>query len=91
VSADEMGVRVPTYSTVHHRLRRLRGPASRWPCQECDQPAREWAYDNSDPNELVGTNSASRVRYSLDLAHYDPLCRTCHRRRDREHLAGVCA
>lgn len=46
--------------------------------------AAHWAYDHKDPYEVTGWSNQSRdkrrvpVTYSLNMAHYLPLCRTCH-------------
>jgi hypothetical protein len=64
--------------SLHQRLGRQQGPASAYPCQHCGGPAAEWAYDHADPAE----RDDPRGPYSLDPAHYLPLCRPCHRRFD---------
>lgn len=65
----------PGYSALHRRLAIVRGPASAQPCAGCARPARVWSYDGADPDERT-----DGFRYSLDLARYRPLCRSCHRR-----------
>lgn len=75
-----------TYAAVHLRLRKQRGPVSLLPCTECGGAARHWAYDHADPNEKV---SEQGLPYSTDLAHYQPMCITCHRRYDVQHLPKV--
>lgn len=69
------------YSAVHERLRKSRGRAAEHVC-ECGQPARQWAYDGSDPNELSDTDHGRPVTYSADLSRYVPMCVSCHRRLD---------
>lgn len=79
-----------TYSGMHVKLRKERGPASSYTCQQkdCEKPAAEWAYDGADRGEFVGSISASAdhpVRaWSGDIYHYMPLCRSHHRLFDRE-------
>lgn len=69
-----------TYAAVHQRVHRMHGPASGYPCAACWSPADEWAYDRSDPDEIAGeTWEGVAATYSLDLSHYVPLCRSCHR------------
>ena len=72
----------PTSSTIHTRLLRQRGRAAEYACVDCGLPAHEWSYNNADPHELVGIDHGIAVRYSLNLASYDPRCRSCHRRFD---------
>jgi len=67
-----------TYAAVHSRLPSLAGLN----CCRCSASANEWAYDHSDPAELV---SPERRPYSLDQARYKPMCRRCHRRYDSEY------
>lgn len=68
------------YNSMHHRTRRLRGPAKRHSCVDCGQRAHDWSYDYLDPNEQVDGS----LRYSLDIIHYQPKCRSCHRLGDRQ-------
>ncbi len=75
-----MSKRIPKYESVHVNLRRRRGSASQSKCVGCCvKRAEQWAYDHRDPNEV--TNDRGLV-YSVNLDHYIPLCRTCHRRFD---------
>lgn len=72
---------VTTYSGVHMRLIRERGSAREHVCS-CGEPAAEWAYDHTDPEERVDGN---RNRpFSLDLSRYSPKCLPCHRRADKQ-------
>ena len=74
-----------SYATVHHQLRRTRGRASEYRCQLCPSPATQWAYDHKDPDECMGVfDSTGRLApYSLDPAHYLPLCKPCHTHLDK--------
>ena len=56
------------------------GDPNAFPCCLCGVEGwtMQWAYDHKDPNELTGRNGV----YSLDIDHYMPLCRPCHRRFD---------
>lgn len=64
------------YEAVHRRLTKHRGLASLHVCVDCPEPAREWSYDNADENERVSTKG---LRFSLDLEHYEPRCKRCHK------------
>ncbi|MBL8926326.1 MAG: hypothetical protein JNM77_08805 [Pseudonocardia sp.] len=67
------------YAATHLAIRRARGAASGHTCA-CGAPAREWAYDNADPDELVDPGSG--CAYSRDITRYRPLCASCHRHLD---------
>ena len=76
-----------TYGAVHHRMRNSRGKASTYTC-ECGEQAEQWAYDHSDPDAVEGVWHGQIVIYSLDYDHYDPLCRSCHVKRDGNGYVG---
>lgn len=71
------GAGVATYAAVHRQLAAERGAAAEQTCAECAAPATDWSYDNADPREL--TDRVTGCAYSLDLSHYRPRCRSCHR------------
>lgn len=64
-----------TYSAVHQRLRKTRGPASKSVCVDCGEAAAQWSYDRSCPRE----RSAPEGPYSVDLDRYVPRCVPCHK------------
>lgn len=70
----------PTFTAIHKRLSRTRGPASQQVCVDCGGEAREWSYDGLDDDQLI--DPAHNSAYSLDLAHYVARCVSCHRRFD---------
>lgn len=82
-----------TYESAHRRVKNARGKASENPCSEgCGRPAVDWAYNHKDPDERIGRtgpNNRTEAPYSVDPSYYDPLCRSCHMRRDtrRENRA----
>lgn len=53
-----------TYSTLHEWIRKKRGKASNYKCEDCGKQARDWA-------NIYHT-------YSRNLEEYVPLCRKCH-------------
>jgi hypothetical protein len=65
------------YTAVHHRLRRVKGPAAALSCVGCGLGAAEWAL----------SKDATRVRrapdndllVSDDPSDYQPMCVKCHR------------
>lgn len=77
----------PSYHGAHARVRLRRGSASDHRCA-CGAPADEWAYDHADPaavtGEVVRDGRTMVLTYSLDPAHYQPMCIPCHRAFDRE-------
>lgn len=72
----------PCYESAHQRLRNARGPAAEYDCTLCGSPAREWAYDGRDPDELTQQRGASTMTYSTNLNRYNPMCAPCHRAHD---------
>lgn len=62
-----------TYSAVHFRLKKLRGPAKDQIC-ECGSSADTWAYDHTDPDEKLSDVGP----YSVDLQRYTAMCHSCH-------------
>lgn len=80
------------YAGAHRRVKRARGFAKEHACLDCGAPAVAWAYDHTDENALIGESAGKSVPYSLDIERYDPLCRSCHTRRDMGFApAGFCA
>lgn len=55
---------------VHARIVRRLGKASAYICARCPAQARDWSFD-----EPSG--------HSPDFEQYEPLCRSCHVRKDR--------
>ncbi len=79
---------VVRYHGAHARLYRERGPASVHRCAVCGDQAAEWSYDGTDPLEFAELPAPSPFprrprRYSMNPDMYAPLCRPCHRHRDR--------
>ena len=69
------------YRGAHMRVWRARGKADQYTC-ECGAQAQQWAYDNTDPDEKVGTSNGVTVLYSTNPDRYAPLCIPCHRTHD---------
>jgi hypothetical protein len=69
------------YKGMHDRVRQLYGDATENPCRQCGKRADQWAYDHADPDERQDRKQHS---YSIDPAHYLPLCHSCHRKLDRK-------
>jgi DNA-directed RNA polymerase subunit RPC12/RpoP len=67
-----------SHSAIHQRLRKERGPAREYPCISCGKTAYEWAYQHQgeELQDIRGT-------YSENIADYEAMCRSCHRRLDK--------
>lgn len=72
-----------SYSGAHMRLRKHRGSATSYVCAECGAPATQWAYNHADPDECYQDGVGA---YSMDPAHYSPMCVPCHKRADLKRL-----
>ena len=70
---------LPTWDALHHRLARARGKAADHLCVDCGKNAREWSYNGSDSEQLVGSDHGFFMAYSLNLLNYEPRCTSCHR------------
>ena len=73
-----------SYQTAHATVKRERGSASAYPCQNCGNPANDWAYTN-DAGDLEQIDPRSGCRYADGVEFYVPLCRSCHKRFDLSH------
>lgn len=83
------------YRSAHCRVTAIHGPAADHPCIRCGGVARDWAYRGGCPREMTYVVSEAvlggpmshmagkEVRYSPDPDRYDPMCRSCHTKRDR--------
>ena len=68
-----------TYRAAHQRITTDRGPARVQPCVDCGSRAHHWSYMHTDPGEM---RSPGGQPFSLDPAHYEPRCASCHARFD---------
>ena len=73
------------YAGIHRRLMHKRGKAKDNPCLHCGTMADDWSYNHTDPNERTCLWRGRPAAYSLNLAEYDSLCRSCHSKRDRRY------
>ncbi len=76
------------YSSVHSRLRRMRGLAANLLCIDCGLPADDWSYNHSGVDEYEvetqGVNGHTyTLKYSTDITQYDPRCKSDHTTFDR--------
>lgn len=70
-----------SYRAMHKRVETERGPAAQHHCIDCSAPAQQWAvrHDQADAERSQGGYS---MPISVDVQAYDPMCRSCHRKRD---------
>lgn len=68
------------YNRAHYRVKKLWGNAAQYPCISCGAPARDWAYDGTDPASF----GAVKWKCSQYPEFYMPMCRTCHLGMDRD-------
>lgn len=82
--SDTAKVRSVGLSGAHTRVSRLWGRASLYQCIECGAQAKDWAYDGTDPSQLLGSRdkNVDPGWYSPYPEYYMPMCRTCHKLRD---------
>ena len=64
----------PSYAVWHKRIKKACGPASRYPCADCSEPAEDWSTVNPSSGDVQG--------------RFQPRCRKCHRRYDGAVGAG---
>ena len=79
----------PTYRAIHFRVRATKGPAANYACVACEGKASDWAYSNLCPEELTGMNSGVERRYCVHIDCYQPMCRPCHRKYDKQEPLTV--
>ena len=65
----------PTYTTVHSRLKAIRGKASSYLCVDCGRQAQDWAYSKG--------GGEGGLPFSTDLNEYEPRCKMCHKKLDK--------
>lgn len=71
------------YYAAHDRVKYHLGPAKGNRCIDCGTRAGHWAYDGTDPTELISERAGSAgCRYSLYPEFYMPMCVSCHRLHD---------
>lgn len=74
------------YAGAHDRVRRAHGTPSRHRCEWCGSQADDWAYDHADPDERISNEGWP---FSLNVGHYQPMCRPCHVTMDRDATRRV--
>ncbi len=52
------------YRIIHELLKGARGVARNYKCIQCEDPAREWAWQRGEDPNLISS--------------YEPMCRSCH-------------
>jgi hypothetical protein len=76
-----------TYPAAHAQISRIMGKAKECVCV-CGEPAREWAYLGSAPDEMYGPKRPDDPDgigwgfYSTDPSYYEAMCISCHTKKD---------
>ena len=65
----------PNLLTLHKRIHRKYGAASKYPCVDCGTKARDWSLEANN--------------YSDEVEDYRPRCRKCHIKKDGNSRNGV--
>jgi hypothetical protein len=79
----------PGYVTMHVKVSKARGRASDHVCIDCGERAKQWSYDHTDDNGLIGSNAGrDNLSYSLDVDRYEPRCVSCHAAFDKRRRDG---
>ena len=74
-----------SYNAVHLRLKKLRGSASKYQCNDCGNQARDWSYVHSGVDEAHDQRDGYTLVYSTDITQYIPRCKHCHNDIDHAH------
>lgn len=69
----------PTYAALHQRLYKQRGKAASYQCG-CGVQARQWSYTGQREKGV-------RLPLSVNLDDYEPMCVSCHKRKDLAQIA----
>lgn len=64
-----------SYRAAHNRVRKEHGSASTHLCVSCGGPAKHWAYDHEDPDQVRDVDGRT---YSTKTTHYRAMCPACH-------------
>lgn len=70
------------YVRAHRKVARVRGKADTHACIDCGDQAQEWSFNYENPSPLFA--GERRTPYSHDPSDYDPRCKKCHLKFDRE-------
>lgn len=77
------------YVAAHERVRKAKGSVKDYTCISCPNQALHWAYKHGSPNEqtavILKDGRSWKASWSGDPNDYEPMCRTCHARFDRDH------
>ncbi len=89
---DEHTTRARTYDGVHKALERIRGRAVGRPCSHpmCDRLATGWGL-YGPPTHIGHDSHGKRVRWSVHLDAYRPMCPAHNAQRDHGGNWSACA
>ena len=66
----------PNLITLHKRLHRKYGPASRYKCADCGKKARDYSNETG--------------KYTDKIEDYKTRCRSCHVKKDKNWVKKLC-
>lgn len=91
-AGGEQTTRARTYDGVHKALNRIRGRAVGRPCAhpECDRAATGWGLYGM-PSHIGRNSHGKRVRWSIHLDAYRPMCSRHNAQRDHGGNWSRCA
>ncbi|WP_162799419.1 hypothetical protein [Nocardioides sp. 616] len=68
-----------SYSGAHSRLKRWQGAAKKYPCFNCGNQAKDWAFSNACPDARVQMGGdGDGMAFCTHAECYEPACRNCH-------------
>lgn len=77
-------MKTPDYRAAHRYVRKKRGKPESHACLCGKRPAKEWAFVRPKDDREILVDERGRP-YSLNVWHYQPMCRPCHRNYDAMH------
>jgi hypothetical protein len=78
-----------SYSSMHRRIRKRKGSATKYACVGCGESAREWSLILSTSENRIIRDQNGQYPYSLNVNDYEPRCVSCHRKHDRRQKGLV--
>lgn len=81
---------VTSYHSAHAAMTYRSGKASERTCVDCGGQAHHWSYTHHCPDQRRDTDGqAAGTAWCPHPEHYQPRCRSCHRRHDSQPTTEV--